>query len=77
MPETVAIETAHVAEAVAAIEAGPEYTRSLLQEHDRSLGRTTRKNQAWAETMEADLLKMESAAVNLRAAVPVVDRNTT
>lgn len=64
-PETTAIKTAHVAEAVAAIEAGLEYARECLQVHETNLGRTTYKNRTWAETMEADIKRMTDARLCL------------
>lgn len=54
-PETIAIPTLEVENIVDALEAGLEHTQTVLSEHDVSLGRTTRKNQSWAETLEKDI----------------------
>lgn len=37
------------------LQAGREHAKSLLVDHDSSLGRTTRKNQYWAEVLEKDI----------------------
>lgn len=47
--------------AIHAIEAGLEYARQCLAEHDLSLGRTTHKNRNRAETIEGDIEQMERA----------------
>lgn len=54
-PETIAIPTLEVQNIVDALEAGLEHTQTVLAEHDVSLGRTTRKNQSWAEHLEKDI----------------------
>lgn len=41
------------------IETGLEHTQGCLIDHDVALGRTTRKNQLWAETLERDIEKMK------------------
>lgn len=54
-PETIAIPTLEAENIVDALEAGLEHTQTVLVEHDVSLGRTTRKNQSWAEQLEKDI----------------------
>lgn len=54
-PETIAIPTLEVENIVDALEAGLEHTQTVLAEHDASLGRSTRKNQSWAEILEKDI----------------------
>lgn len=54
-PETIAIPILELQNIVDALEAGLEHTQTVLAEHDASLGRTTRKNKSWAETLEKDI----------------------
>lgn len=54
-PETIAIPTQELRKIVDALEAGLEHTQTVLSEHDASLGRTTRKNKNWAESLEKDI----------------------
>ncbi len=54
-PETIAIPALELQNIVDALEAGLEHTQTVLAEHDASLGRTTRKNQSWAEHLEKDI----------------------
>ena len=54
-PETVAIPTLELQNIIDALEAGLEHTQTVLAEHDASLGRTTRQNKSWAETLEKDI----------------------
>lgn len=49
------------AEVKAALETGLEHARTALAEHDTNLGRTTRKNEQWAETLEADVAALQKA----------------
>lgn len=44
-----------------ALEAGLEHARTALIEHDRALGRTTRKNELWAEVLERDVTHLEES----------------
>lgn len=59
-PETIAIPTLELQNIVDALEAGLEHTQTVLAEHDASLGRTTRKNQSWAEHLEKDIEFLEA-----------------
>lgn len=62
--------------AIPAVEAGLEYAKECLATHDTSLGRTTKKNKTWAETIEKDILHMETTLKMLkecRAPAEVVD----
>jgi hypothetical protein len=67
VPELWSIQKDTIYAAIIAVEAGIEYARECLSTHDSTLGRTTRKNKAWAETMEADIRSMEHALAMLRA----------
>lgn len=49
-----------------AIESGLEHTNSVLMEHDSCLGRTTRKNKSWAETLENDISLMKNCIERLK-----------
>jgi len=49
-----------------AIESGLEHTNYVLIEHDSSLGRTTRKNKSWAETLENDIRLMKTCIERLK-----------
>jgi len=48
---------------------GIEYTRELLANHDRDLGRNHRSNKIAAEHMEAAIRGMQAALLGLRPAV--------
>jgi hypothetical protein len=56
--------------AIHAVGSGLEYARECLAHHDTSLGRTTLKNKAWAETMEGDIRQMERTLEMLHSCVP-------
>lgn len=43
----------------ASLEAGLDYARECLATHEVNLGRTTKKNQLWGETMDRDIEQME------------------
>ena len=49
------------------LEIGLENTQSALIEHDAVLGRTTRKNREWAETLESDIERMKVAVQRIHA----------
>lgn len=51
---------------IPALEAGIEHTTENLCNHDASLGRTTRKNKEWAETIEKDIRDMEDCLAQLK-----------
>lgn len=65
-PETIAIPTLEVQNIVNALEAGLEHSQTVLAEHDASLGRTTRKNQSWAETLEKDITLLRTRITFLK-----------
>ena len=46
---------------VLAAENAIEYARECLTKHDQELGRTTKKNKNWAETIEKDIRQAELA----------------
>lgn len=48
-----------------AVSDGAEHTRCALMEHDRTLGRTTRKNHNWAVQLEDDLANLEKVEKEL------------
>lgn len=70
MPEIWQVPKDAIYFAIPAVEAGLEYTRELLANHDVSLGRTTRKNKLTAEAMERDIEQMLKAIKYLRACGP-------
>ena len=53
--------------AIDSIESGLEYAKSELITHDSNLGRTILKNKRWAESIEADIKKMESTLAALKS----------
>ena len=59
------------------IESGIEYLNMTRFEHERNLGRTTRKNRAWAERMEADLAEMRSEVERMRRNIAAAGPNAT
>lgn len=65
-PETIAIPTLEVQNIIDALQAGLEHTQTVLAEHDSSLGRTTRKNQSWAEILEKDIENIKCRTVFLK-----------
>jgi hypothetical protein len=56
--------------AIKAVDDGLSYANECLAQHDLSLGRTTRKNKTWAETMEADIRHMTQTLAWLRSVNP-------
>ena len=65
-PEMWTVEKDTIYAARNAVEAGLEYARECLAQHESILGRTTYKNKSWAETMEDDIRRMECALDDLR-----------
>ena len=57
--------------AIPAVQAGLEYARECLATHDAALGRSTRKNKSWAETVEKDIRQMKQALLLLQACGPL------
>jgi len=66
-PEIWSVKKDVIYASIPAVEAGLEYARELLSAHDSALGRTTRKNKCWAETIEQDIRHMERTLEMLRA----------
>jgi hypothetical protein len=56
--------------AIPALEAGLEYARDCLTDHDALCGRECRKNRVAAEAMENDIRNMERTLAMLRACGP-------
>lgn len=52
--------------AISALHSGLACARECLTTHDDNPGRTTYKNRTWAEALERDIRKMESALSALR-----------
>ena len=46
-----------------------EFAAELLIHHDANLGRTTKKNQMWAEELEKAIVRADVAIVELRRAL--------
>jgi len=65
-PEQWQIEKFTLLNALDALTAGLEHTQAVLAEHDASLGRTTRKNKSWAETLESDIRNIEKSIKDLK-----------
>jgi hypothetical protein len=66
-PEIWTVEKNVIYAAISAVESGLEYARLSLAEHDTALGRTTKKNKTWAETIEQDIRHMDNTLKMLRA----------
>jgi hypothetical protein len=65
-PHNWQIEKDTVYAAITAITSGIEYAQECLAQHDTALGRTTRKNKTWAETIEKDIRQMTRALEQLQ-----------
>lgn len=59
-PEILTVRKDYVYYAITDIKNGIEYAQICLDEHDRNLGRTNKKNKAWAETIEHDIQHMKA-----------------
>ena len=66
-PEIWPVEKDVIYAASKAVSDGLYYAKEALLLHDASLGRTTRKNKAWAETMEAEIRHMQRTHQTLLA----------
>ena len=56
MDETyIQIELTRLRRIARALDGGAEYLHECISRHEKELGRTTRKNRLWAETMDKDL----------------------
>lgn len=60
-PEKVSIPVLEIENIIDALQAGLEHTESSLIEHDATVGRTTRRNKFWAQTLEADILALKNS----------------
>lgn len=58
-PEIWKVKKDTIYAAIGAVEDGLEFAKSCLEEHDLNLGRTTKKNKCWAETIEGSIRHME------------------
>ena len=65
-PEHWWIEKFTLLNALDSLAAGLEHAQHVLSEHDASLGRTTRKNKSWAETLESDIRNIEKSIKDLK-----------
>lgn len=65
-PEILAIPKPEVENIIYSLELGLENTQTVLAEHDASLGRTTKKNKSWAETLEGDIEFIKSSLAFLK-----------
>ena len=65
-PEMWTIAKDHVYAAISAIQIGVENTQDLLAEHDKTLGRSTRKNRLEAERLEKEIEQMKATLSGLR-----------
>lgn len=61
------VDKSIICSAIAVIKSGLDYAESALVEHDSALGRTTRKNRTWAETIEGDIREMKKVLTQLGA----------
>lgn len=66
IPELWTVQKDDIYSSIKCLDAGIDYARNALAEHDSNLGRTTRKNRQWAETMEGDIREMERLIDRLR-----------
>lgn len=74
-PEMWTVRKDDIYAAHAALRDGIEYTRELLANHDRDLGRDHRSNRIAAEHMEKAIAGMQCALIGLRAAPAQDDPN--
>ena len=52
------------------LESGLESTQELLIQHDRNLGRTTKKNKMFAEMMESEIERTKTVIKQLKSSLP-------
>lgn len=52
------------------LESGLESTQELLIQHDRNLGRTTKKNKMFAEMMESEIERTKTVIKQLKLILP-------
>lgn len=65
-PTFVSVDEEVLRTALIAITNGLETTISCLADHDSYLGRSTRKNENWAKTLESDIRMMTKSKEQLR-----------
>jgi hypothetical protein len=65
-PEMLLVKKDDILAAIRAMEAGLGFSYEVLNRHDTDLGRTTRKNRLWAETIEQDIRLMEATIKTFR-----------
>ena len=65
-PELWRVDKMLIRNTIDALQIGIEHTRNNLTEHDSNLGRTTRKNKSWAETLESDIRSIEDCINKLK-----------
>ena len=70
IPELWTVKKDYIYAAIEAVRNGLEYTITELVTHDLDLGRTTKKNRMWAETMEKDIKQMEQTLEDLKERCP-------
>ncbi len=65
-PEKWQVDKNTLRSTIDALRSGLEHTNAALIEHDANLGRTTRKNKSWAETLESDIRLIEDCIKKLK-----------
>lgn len=70
VPEIWSVEKGTIYAAINALENAMGDTIELLAEHDRALGRTTRKNEHWAEMLERQIEHARETLAKLKACGP-------
>lgn len=70
-PEILAVPRPEIEMIIYSLEIGLENTQAVLIEHDASLGRTTKKNKSWAETLEGDIEFIKSSLTFLKEKLAV------
>lgn len=66
-PVSIAIDQHLLANIYENLQDGVEYMHNALTEHDSTLGRSTKKNRSWAETIEVDLVKAKQSISRLKS----------
>lgn len=68
-PLTITVDVNTMRNIKDALDAGEQYARDALTEHDASLGRTTLKNKRWAESIETDIGQIAGLSVVLETLI--------
>lgn len=66
IPELWAVDKMVLRNCLDALQSSLEYARECLATHDSTLGRTTKKNKSWAETIESDIRLIEKSIKELK-----------